>query len=117
MTGAVVEFTRDPGHNLKDITADLPKGEVRLHLTSWYEGPDGPVYSCASTASCVVAARTAPSRRPRPGGGARADRGHQGRGSGPGGKTAQAGKTAQSAPSGPQRLTSADDVFALSTTR
>ncbi|ORT58535.1 hypothetical protein [Streptomyces sp. CB03238] len=112
VTGAVVEFTRDPGHNLKDITASLPKGKYVFYLTSWYEGPDGPVYSCASTASCVVAAKDGALQTPRD-----PQTAHE---LTEGTKTAapaQAGKTAQSAPSGPQRLNSAEDVFALSTAR
>ncbi|MEN8651236.1 hypothetical protein ABCR94_11470 [Streptomyces sp. 21So2-11] len=51
---AVVEFTRNPGSQLKDIVEDLPKGRYVFYLKSWYEGPDGPVYRCASPAKCVV---------------------------------------------------------------
>ncbi|RST13418.1 hypothetical protein E2C00_09650 [Streptomyces sp. WAC05374] len=112
VTDAVVEFTRDPGHDLKDITGSVPQGSYVFYLRSWYEGPDGPVYSCASTASCVVAAKDGALQTPRdPEAAQELTEGT--RSAAP----AAAGKTAQSAPSGPQRLNSAEDVFALSTTR
>ncbi|MEV3990348.1 hypothetical protein AB0J57_15715 [Streptomyces sp. NPDC049837] len=111
VTGAVVEFTRDPGHNLKDITDSLPKGKYVFYLTSWYEGADGPVYSCAATAACVVAAKDGALQTPRD-----PEAAHELTKGTKSAAPAQAGKTAQAAPPG-QRLNSADDVFALSTTR
>ncbi|MFE9479756.1 hypothetical protein ACFYNM_14290 [Streptomyces spororaveus] len=51
---ALVEVTREPVTALKDISDALPKGQYVFYLKNWYEGPDGPVYRCASPAKCVV---------------------------------------------------------------
>lgn len=32
----------------------MPKGQYVFYLMCWYQGPDGPVYRCASPAKCVV---------------------------------------------------------------
>ncbi|MFS8101309.1 hypothetical protein LFM09_29705 [Lentzea alba] len=51
---AVVEFSRSPETALSDVAASLPKGRYVFYLQHWYDGPDGPVYGCASVGMCVV---------------------------------------------------------------
>ncbi|WP_431044149.1 hypothetical protein ACQUSR_21125 [Streptomyces sp. P1-3] len=62
---AVVEFTRHPGDDLSDVVNDLPKGTYVFYLSPWYEGPDGPVYRCASAAGCVVGVENGALKTPR----------------------------------------------------
>ncbi|MFF8832565.1 hypothetical protein [Streptomyces sp. NPDC015131] len=105
---AVVEFTRDPAHDLKDVTGKLPQGQYVFYLTSWYEGPDGPVYSCAATSACVVAAKDGVLETPRdPEAAKELTEGTRAAASAGG-----AAKGARSAAAQP-RLNSAADVFAL----
>ncbi|MFE7774002.1 hypothetical protein ACFU5O_08885 [Streptomyces sp. NPDC057445] len=109
VTGAVVEFTRAPGTELNDIVADLPKGKYVFYLTSWYQGPDGPVYSCASAAKCVVSAKDGVLQTPRDPEAAE-ELAEGTRTATP----AKSGKSAQSKTSPAPELNSAEDVFALS---
>ncbi|MCQ1575748.1 hypothetical protein [Streptomyces parvus] len=62
---AVVEITRDTATSLTDIQADLPKGRYVFYLSAWYDGPDGPVYHCASPAKCVVGVEEGDLETPR----------------------------------------------------
>ncbi|WKX70622.1 hypothetical protein [Streptomyces sp. XD-27] len=62
---AVVEFTRHPGDELSDVVGGLPKGSYVFYLSAWYEGPDGPVYRCASAGSCVVGVENGALKTPR----------------------------------------------------
>ncbi|GAA2496286.1 hypothetical protein [Streptomyces gobitricini] len=114
VTEAVVEFTRDPAHDLNDITDDLPEGKYVFYLTSWYEGPDGPVHSCASTAACVVSAKDGALETPRDPEIARElTEGTRAAVKTEPVKSAQSSRAGQSAQEGRPRLNSADDVFAL----
>lgn len=51
---AVVEFSRQPETALADVASALPKGRYVFYLQHWYDGPDGPVYSCTSVGMCAV---------------------------------------------------------------
>ncbi|MCH0540080.1 hypothetical protein I3F58_10975 [Streptomyces sp. MUM 203J] len=123
VTEAVVEFTREPGAELNDIAADLPGGRYVFYLTSWYQGPDGPVYSCASAARCVVSAEGGKLETPRdPEVAEELAEGTEAASAGtsaPDGsapaKSQGSGASGRKAESEPVRLDSAEDVFALST--
>ncbi|MFD3472001.1 hypothetical protein ACFWWM_37860 [Streptomyces sp. NPDC058682] len=65
LTSALVEVTRAPVTTLKDIAGDMPKGQYVFYLKRWYEGPDGPVYRCASPAKCVVGVNEGALETPR----------------------------------------------------
>lgn len=62
---AVVEITRDTATSLTDIQDNLPKGRYVFYLSTWYDGPDGPVYRCASPAKCVVGVEEGDLETPR----------------------------------------------------
>ncbi|WP_149183055.1 hypothetical protein [Streptomyces sp. TRM49041] len=129
VTDAVVEFTRAPGVELNDIVADLPKGQYVFYLTSWYQGPEGPVYSCTSAARCVVSAEGGTLRTPRDPevaqeltDGTRAAVGtsapRRSASASDGAASAEperGGQSGQPAKTLPVQLNSAEDVFALST--
>lgn len=65
LTSALLEVTRAPVATLKDVAGDLPKGQYVFYLKRWYEGPDGPVYRCASPAKCVVGVNDGALETPR----------------------------------------------------